>query len=58
MSFKKTYALVGTNLKYGAHLEFNGWPWLSTAVAQTSKSVGETFAKNLQKAIKNLQGAK
>lgn len=48
---------VGTNLKYGAWLEFGtksmkARPWLSTAVSMTAKQVGEIFAKRIQEVIK------
>lgn len=48
---------MGTNLKYGAWLEFGtksmkARPWLSTAVSMTAKQVGEIFAKRIQEVIK------
>jgi HK97 gp10 family phage protein len=50
-------SLVGTNLKYGAALEFGTKnmaprPWLSTAVLLTSKKVQDIFQKAFKKAVK------
>lgn len=49
---------VGTNLKYGAHLEFGtknmaARPWLSTAVRETSKEVAKIFADAIRGNIKD-----
>lgn len=48
---------VGTNLKYGAALEFGtrdmaARPWLSAAVRVASKEVADIFKKAVKKAIK------
>lgn len=48
---------VGTNLKYGAWLEFGtknmkARPWLSTAVSMTAKQVADIFFKRIQEVIK------
>jgi len=52
---------VGTNLKYGAHLEFGtkdmaARPWLSTAVRMSSKEVGQIFKKAVREAVKDAVG--
>ncbi len=44
---------VGTNLRYGAWLEFGTRtmeprPWLSTAIEHVSSEIGEIFARNLR----------
>lgn len=51
---------VGTNLKYGAWLEFGtknmeARPWLSTAVAMASKEVAKIFAAALRKSTKEVE---
>lgn len=51
---------VGTNLKYLAALEFGtkriaARPWLSRAVAITSKHIGEIFKKALKDSIKGVK---
>jgi len=48
---------VGTNLKYGAYLEFGtesmlARPWLAPAVAEASKEIAKIFEKNI-KAVLN-----
>ena len=50
---------VGTNLKYGAWLEFGTEdmaprPWLSVAVEAVAKDVGKIFQKYFDNAIKGL----
>ena len=47
---------VGTNLRYGAYLEFGTEnmaprPWLLPAVEKASKSIGEIFAKEISDTI-------
>ncbi len=47
---------VGTNLKYGAWLEFGtkimaARPWLSAAVRETSKEIGRIFKRAVHEAI-------
>lgn len=55
---KKT-GIVGTNLKYGAYLEFGTEdmeprPWLAPAVSAAAKEVGEIFEKTLSREVKDL----
>lgn len=50
---------VGTNLRYGAWLEFGtqvmaARPWLSAAVRETSKEVGQIFKRAIQDVIKGV----
>lgn len=50
---------VGSNLRYAAHLEFGTQdmaprPWLSEAVDQTAKEVGDIFNEETSKAIKGV----
>jgi HK97 gp10 family phage protein len=50
---------VGTNLKYGAWLEFGTKnveprPWLSSAIKETAKQVGDIFKKAIQASIKGV----
>jgi len=50
---------VGTNLNYGAWLEFGtehtaARPWLAPAIAEASKEIGEIFASEVQNAIKKV----
>lgn len=50
---------VGTNLRYGAYLEFGTGkmaprPWLSAAVRETSKQVGDIFKKAIRDVIKGV----
>ena len=47
---------VGTNLKYGVHLEFgtkhmDARPWLAPAIKATSKQVGQIFKKAVRDSI-------
>lgn len=51
---------VGTNLKYGAWLEFGtnkmeARPWLAPSVQEVSLSIGEIFSKNVSKNIKDAE---
>lgn len=51
---------VGTNLKYGAALEFGTKnmeprPWLSTAVLLVSKEVQDIFKKAFRKTVKGVE---
>lgn len=48
---------VGTNLKYGAWLEFGtlkmqAHPWLGPSVREVLLAIGKIFAKNISKGIK------
>jgi len=50
---------VGTNLKYGAWLEFGtktmqARPWLTPAVQLAGESIGEIFAGEIQNALKKV----
>ncbi len=50
---------VGTNLKYGAMLEFGTKvmaprPWLSRAVADTKKQIGDIFKATISSLIKDV----
>lgn len=50
---------VGTNLKYGAWLEFGtekmqARPWLAPAIQMASEAIGEIFAGEVQNAIKEV----
>jgi HK97 gp10 family phage protein len=50
---------VGTNLRYGAYLEFGtsnmaARPWLAPAIRETSKSVAEIFRKALKDATNGI----
>lgn len=55
-NFKKGTGEVGTNLKYGAWLEFGTErmaprPWLAVAVDRVSKEIGEIFFKWIEKTV-------
>lgn len=50
---------VGTNLKYGAWLEFGTKnveprPWLSTAIRETAKQVADIFKRTVKASIKGV----
>lgn len=56
---KKDTGRVGSNLKYAAWLEFGtedmaARPWLSVAVDESAKDVGEIFQKWMEKSVKEI----
>lgn len=56
----KMTGFVGTNLKYGAYLEFGtedmqARPWLAPALQNSAKKVGEIFEKKLGAGIKEFK---
>ena len=62
MQFQKNglVGLVGTNVKYGAALEFGTSkmrrrPWLSVALKEASKEVAQIFANAFKKGVKEVK---
>jgi HK97 gp10 family phage protein len=54
-----TIGRVGTNLAYGRYLEFgtrriSARPWLSAAVTEASKEIGQIFKRNVREAINSI----
>jgi HK97 gp10 family phage protein len=50
---------VGTNLRYGAYLEFGtsdmaARPWLAPAIRETAKEVAKIFADSIRKVLKGV----
>lgn len=46
------FSLIGTNLIYGKHLEFNNHPWLAPALKAASALAAEIYIQNLNDVIK------